>query len=295
MQRSVCGLLRTILYQITKAKPAIVDMVMSKLHSLHYSNWTEAKFLDALKRALTSFHRERVFLLVDGLDEFEGDYSRLLDILLSIQLEMNVKICISSRPETAIVNRLAKRPSIRLEHLNHHDIKEYVISQFGPHGAVLTHLIEDVTCRAEGIFFWAILVCKYLLSGVDAGDCEAILRHRIDSVPSGIKDLINPMFANVEDVHRENLSTYVNLLELTRALELEGPSVALIAVIVHDRPFCSLQQFMDDCEKLERRILAQSKRLIEIWKGPLQLLLTVLTANSFRRYCYRKYSPGNAQ
>jgi hypothetical protein len=267
MQRSVSGLLRTILYQITKAKPTIVDMVISRSPSLHYSNWTEAKLLDALKRALTSFGSERVFLLIDGLDEFEGDYGRLLDIILSMQLGTRIKICISSRPETAIVNRLVKRPSIRLEDLNHHDIKEYVGGQFERYRAALTQLIKDVVGRAEGIFLWAVLVCKSLVSGVEAGDCESVLRRRLDSVPSGIKDLISHMFSNIDGVHRENVSTYFDLMELQRDLEAPPPSVALVTVIMHEGPYHSLQHFIDDCEKMEQRILAQSKGLIRIEKS----------------------------
>lgn len=189
MQISIAGLLRTTLYQLTNAKPAVINRIMSVCPSLYYANWTEARLLVALELALTAFSDECVFLPVDGLDEFEGDHNRLLDVLASIQLGSNIKTCVSSRPETAFVYRLANLQAVSLQDLNYHDIAKYAKSQLKPHGESRTRLVSDVAMRAEGVFLWAVLVCKSLVSGIEAGNDDDTMRLRLGAVPSDLKHL----------------------------------------------------------------------------------------------------------
>lgn len=260
LQKSIAGLLRTILYQVTKAKPAVISRILSARSSLHYSDWTEAKLLDALKLALAAYHMECVFLLVDGLDEFDGDYNRLLDALTSIHLGSNIKLCVSSRPETAFVRKLANVQSLSLQDLNYYDIEQYATSQLVPYGATGSQLVEDIRDRAEGIFLWAVLVCKSLASGIEAGDDDATMQLRLNAIPSGLKDLFDHMFSNIDDVHRADLSLYFHLL-----LWKSPISVALVIRLLRKHPYESLQEYQEEGELMGGRILAQSKGLLYIF------------------------------
>jgi hypothetical protein len=266
LQKSIPGLLRSILYQVTKAVPAVVSHVISNRQSLTYTDWTQAKLLDALKIAFSVCRDDAngaIFLLIDGLDEFEGSYRDLLDGVMILQSGSKIKLCVSSRPETTFANKLETFPSISLQDLNYHDIQRYVAKQFEPLGNVKADLIRDVTSQAEGIFLWAVLVCQSLVAGHEAGDDEKTMAKRLSIVPSGLENLFDSMFSKIDQLHRKGLALYFALL---RWQESSGFSVstALVTKILYQTPFKSLQKFLDACKTTHCRIVAQSKGLIQV-------------------------------
>jgi hypothetical protein len=242
-----------------KRKPAIIGGLLSADRMLVHSVWTETTLLRAIAQALSLYNNDSLFLLIDGLDEFEGPYLRMLDTLFKLNSGPNVKICLSSRPETALVKRLGSFPSLCLQDINRRDISSFVRKSLQPHQDVANDRITfAVVNRSEGIFLWAVLVCKSLLSGYDAGDDEEVIQRRPDATPAGLEALFTHMFENIEDVHRDSLSVYFGLLKLGKA------SVALVTVVLHGKPFETLQQYSDECRLMKHRILAQSKGLIEL-------------------------------
>ncbi len=64
---------------------------------------------------------EKIFLLIDGLDEFHGDHLQqlnLIDLLYDlIRLSSNVKMCVSSRPWNIFANAFHANPSLKVESL----------------------------------------------------------------------------------------------------------------------------------------------------------------------------------
>jgi hypothetical protein len=208
---------------------------------------------------LSLYNHDSLFFLIDGLDEFGGPYLGILNTLFKLKAGSNVKICLSSRPETALVNRLGTLPSICLQAVNCRDIESFVRGNLQPHQDVANDkIISAVVDRSEGIFLWAVLVCKSLVSGYDAGDAEEVIQQRLDATPADLEALFTHMFHNIEDVHRDSLSVYFGLLKLGEA------SVALVTVVLHDKPFDTLQQYSDECRLVKHRVLAQSKGLIEL-------------------------------
>ena len=228
-----------------------------------HSVWTETTLLRAIAQVLPKYHHDRLFFLVDGLDEFEGQYLRLLDTLFKLQSGTNIKLCLSSRPETALVKRLDSFPSIRLQDINARDITLYAEQSLRPYQNQYPtdRHVRTVRSRSEGIFLWAVLVCKSLMSGYEAEDDADTIQRRLDATPAGLEPLLSHMFSNIEDVHRESLSIYFRLLRWG------VNSVALAAVLVHKKPFETLQQYSDECRLMKHRILAQSKGLIEVDDG----------------------------
>jgi hypothetical protein len=268
LQKSIAGLLRSILYQVAKAVPAAVPQILFNRQSLTYTDWTQAKLLDALKIAFSACQNDAngaVFLLIDGLDEFEGSYGHLLDEVMGLQTGSNIKLCVSSRPETTFANRLVNIPSISLQELNFQDIKKYVEKQLGTPCINPGDLSYDVTSQAEGIFLWAVLVCKSIVAGREDGDDEETLTRRLSVVPSGLKDLFSSMFSKIDELHREDLALYFTLLRMHVSTGLQV-SVALVTRMLYRQTrFGSLLQFVEACKSTSRRIVAQSKGLLQIY------------------------------
>jgi hypothetical protein len=273
LQKSIPGLLRSILYQVTKAIPAVVSHVISNRQSLTYTDWTQAKLLDALKIAFSVCLDDAngaIFLLIDGLDEFEGSHMDLLNIVTILSSGSNIKLCVSSRPETAFNNKFTALPSISLQELNFHDIQRYVAGQLEAPGNTLTHLSHKVTNRAEGIFLWAVLVCQSIVAGRQDGDDEDTLTQRLSIVPSSLEDLFDSMFSKIDELHRKDLSLYFALLRWKEVMESDNLlenidiSVALVERVLCRTSYKSSQHFFDACETTHRRVIAQSKGLLQV-------------------------------
>jgi hypothetical protein len=166
IQNSVRGLLQCLLFQLARAKPEIIGNLMSRDWSSTACTWTEARLQRAIEMALTWFDDDRIFVLIDGLDEFTGRYTSLIALLLGLQNKLNSKFYFSSRPEAALERQLGSFPSLKLQHLNYNDIATYLHEELKSCGAAIrgprkiSRLVHDVTFRAEGIFLWAALVCE---------------------------------------------------------------------------------------------------------------------------------------
>lgn len=109
LQKSVTGLLRTLLLMIFEQMPEVLQEVVpprkwqtAGSEGKHNVEWTKPELLTCVKDCFSFGGKGRkFFILVDGLDEIEGsDESRtdLLDLILDLASTGNVKICLSSRP-----------------------------------------------------------------------------------------------------------------------------------------------------------------------------------------------------
>ncbi|KAF3937334.1 hypothetical protein ABW19_dt0203269 [Dactylella cylindrospora] len=163
-QRSLIGLLRTILYQVLKAAnnltsiafPDEFERVRSTLRqamtedvrnagdkwtpswsflkrniSTLEFNWNAPLLLRGLRNVLSQKDCSINFLLlIDGLDEYEAtqeELENLVEILKSYN-SPNVKLCLSSRPWTVFERNFGggNYPSLLLQNLTREDIKLYV-------------------------------------------------------------------------------------------------------------------------------------------------------------------------
>jgi hypothetical protein len=261
-QRSIPGLLRSLLWQLLKMDPMKIDDLLAEGSLRRDSHWPQVELVQALKRVISVHEKGYICFFIDGLDEHDGDYMDLVDLLL--QSTPNIKTCLSSRPEPAFVHRLQKFPSIRMQDLNQMDIESLVRQKLDPCGTKLTRFIEDVTRRAEGIFLWAALTCASLISGYTAHDDEAMLTRRLNETPSGLRELFGHMFSKIDDAHRKPLMLYCHLLKWASEDLIQPPNLTLITASLHSQNIESLDGFLRHCRTVESQIAAQSKGLVEI-------------------------------
>jgi hypothetical protein len=254
---------------LARAKPVIISDLMLNDQSAQIHTWTERRLQRAIEQALSLFREDRIFLLIDGLDEFEGKYAALVTLLLSLQDKSSAKLCLSSRPETALTRQLASFPSLRLQDLNYRDIKHFVREELttcahvSKDGTDFRLLVDDVTERAEGVFLWAVLVCKSLVSGYEARDDENMIKRRLAAVPAGLEELFAHMFSNIEREHREYLIRCFFLLKWSKQAKQEV-TLPLITAFVSGGPYSSLEDFRETCNIVKHRVVAQSKGLLEL-------------------------------
>lgn len=268
LQKSINGLLRSLLYQLGKAKPVVVDYI--KMARPNYNSaWMTKSLILALYRCLSDFHEDRIFLMIDGLDEYESNYGDLLDELLQLQSRTCLKTCIASRPETIILNKLKMYPCLQLQLLNKRDIEIFVKGRLISLPTDASYDIgNDVVSRAEGVFLWAVLVSEDIRLGAEDGDDTDMLRRRLHSLPKELYRLFERLFENINDVHLETMKICLFHLDTRfwrRIGNDEHRSLGYITACMPDSEYMKTsEEFLDCCTRNSTRLIAQSKGLLEL-------------------------------
>ena len=166
-------------------------------------------------------------IFLDGFDKCNpGDSrDRLWKLLIGLRDFCNVKICISSRPETHIMKRLSDVPQVRLESLTRADIEHHILSTLRERAqfvtedqikAELENLARQICVKADGVFLWVHFVLHNICIGLESFDTIGELQQRIEHLPSEIEGLYQQMLnrsAMDHPIHAAQVSEILGLYE----------------------------------------------------------------------------------
>jgi hypothetical protein len=232
LQKSLSGLLRSLLVQLLEQMPDLIPQVFSlgrwkaaRTTGNNSIDWTESELKSALHESILCIRKStKVFLLVDGMDELEGsDETReeLIDLLKELGSLEDVKICLSSRPWNIFWDAFSSFPQLRLEDLTQNDIKSYVQAQL--HSQVrfqylLKHdqssaesLIIAITRKAAGVFLWVRLVVRELLKGLRDGDSIHLLWVKLEQIPADLNDYFTRFMNSISHNYRREASAMLQI------------------------------------------------------------------------------------
>ncbi|OAP65750.1 hypothetical protein AYL99_01722 [Fonsecaea erecta] len=228
-QTSQQGLLRTILYQVLRQCPDLIQVAYSDqwialttdgilLKESRDELLTVPALLETLRKISTSTASDTKFcFFIDGLDEYDGrpaDIMQLIDILRSFQ---NVKTCVSSRPWNEFEDRFGSKSPWKLyiHDLTREDIRLYVQDTLGRNPRFRQLQKEDPKCPdfvqnivhdAAGVFLWVSLVVRSLLDGLTNSDRIKDLQGRLHEIPKDLKDYFEKILFSTENRYRTQTS-----------------------------------------------------------------------------------------
>ncbi|KAI7218812.1 hypothetical protein KC333_g3373 [Hortaea werneckii] len=219
LQKSISGLLRSFVMQLADEVPEVAPTILGGLHLQpgRMPIWSERGLTDALRLALTAAKDVYLVFLLDGLDEFDGPYGELVDLIFEMKDSKNVKFCVSSRREAGLENRLCRYDHLSMDDLNYKAIRTYAQDKLSPVTDAKT-FSQDIASRSEGVFLWAVLTTQSLIYG--ASDCSEdvdMLHRRLNSTPDEMTQLFSQILATVDKVHKEQLYIWMRLLSLKPA------------------------------------------------------------------------------
>lgn len=241
-QSSQVGLLRSLLFEVLSSKRHLIEATLPELWSslrsaiepVQYSqtySWTPAKATSSFKKLFSIISQDtgHVFLLIDGLDEYQGDPGDTVELLQSV-ISPNVKMCVSSRPWQVFEVAFKRVPRLRLQDLTAEDISRFVNDKLRGNAHMqqmciidlvgTPKFIEEIVEKAEGVFLWVILVVRSFLNGLRNGDSISDLRKRLEEIPSEIEDLYNYMLSKIEPIYFETGRKLFSLVQLAFSQEL---------------------------------------------------------------------------
>ncbi|KAL6717824.1 hypothetical protein ACLMJK_003909 [Lecanora helva] len=268
LQKSISGLLRTLLVQLFEQTPNLISRVVhpkkwqtARLGVAHTIDWTDSELHDCLREYILHVtRRSKVFLLVDGLDEFDGtDEARedLLDLLVTLPSSDRVKLCLSSRPWNIFRDALGSFPQVKLENLTQNDIRSYIQQRLYGNGRFQrligydaragAELVAKLVGKAAGVFLWVRLVMQELLKGLRDGDSYQVLLRKVDEVPADLDDYFMRLIDLIEPQYRTEASRFLQiaLYQEEEFISLHSHSLLDFSFIEETDPSFAFQDFYD--------------------------------------------------
>ncbi|KAL2063564.1 hypothetical protein VTL71DRAFT_5369 [Oculimacula yallundae] len=252
-QRSQSGMLRSLLFQILSQQRDLIPVAFPEIWSIQYTRalydqqdlvkwdkpWSLQRLIMAFKDTLA--HNAvtiKTCLLIDGLDEFDGDHEILADLFNEVasssKINSKIKICLSSRPWNVYRENFGHGPSLQLQNHTHDDIEKYVIDRFNANGPfqrlaqadpqTALMLQREIITKAEGVFIWVHIVVRDILSSLRNRDCISQIWRRVQALPRDIEPLYDHIMSQIEPFY---LLWSSKLFQIVRArLELGSTPMA---------------------------------------------------------------------
>jgi hypothetical protein len=234
LEKSQEGLLRSLLYTVLKQCPHEIPTICARRWNrgeLHDNDdWTITELGKALENLSKVSSRIKFFLVIDGLDEYEGEHRDIIRIVHTLASSPHIKICVSSRPWTIFEKAFGSSPNkILLEDLTRDDIRRYVEDELSnnPDIAMLRYtaseheeIISQITRKANGVFLWVFLVVRSLLRGLEKDDGNPELNRRLAELPEDLDRYFRRMLDNIETIYHEHTSRILLITPLAQALPL---------------------------------------------------------------------------
>ncbi|KAH8203022.1 hypothetical protein TruAng_002856 [Truncatella angustata] len=303
-QKSINGLLRGLLYSILESSPDITTTAFPELCEGLRSNRlgpnpiqdqdVERAFENILAKSKVT-NRHKVVLVIDGLDEFEGNHADLLVILKAWATNYRpiIKICVSSREYGIFEEFFSGYPKLRLHELTCDDMAQMITcwqtreELFSSSTCEEAKLIKDLMIKqAEGVFLWVIMVIATIEDALLSRDITnaSEIRRKIRLCPSELDDLFPHLLQSVTANHR----TWVyRAISLVRFAQFQVPGllrssqayhgVGLLDLMLLDEasPTWNLSTFQprSDTKALDIQLRLENarKRIISHCKGFLSI------------------------
>ena len=284
LQKSATGLLRSLLYQIARQWPDLInhigvqDNIVTGDISIptnirHLAAWTDQRLLYALEcflsRKPTSL---RICALIDGLDEFIGEEELLLNVVRIFGDAPQCKVCVASRPEQAFRQEFRLCSQLRVHDLNHEDIVKTVAGKLLPYLTKYRESkrykypsLEDMIVeKAEGVFLWLNLMIKILVRGARNEDSYETLLSRLEKTPDTVKGMYTQIWESLDYLYKEERLKYFHTLLAAKNLNETMSLADLVCaeaeprkrVIQFDRDYFLSEQFDSACRHAETRLVA---------------------------------------
>jgi hypothetical protein len=279
-QKSLEGLLRSILFQILTDLPQLINCVAEVYKSAKDLQGSCAWHLAESKRALNAIVEQNeisgcIMLFIDALDEFVGsdiEIARFLKDLLHHQNQeaLKIRICASSRPHNVFYDMLGDFPSLAIHDWTQKDISIFTSDRLREcRREGLDDLHKEISNRAQGVFLWVRLVIEELLDPLFNGEPISSLIARLSNLPDDLSSFYRLLLERLPQAKRPIAQKMIELVlcsqnrislfALTAAINHPGHGFSTIGHLKQG-PF----EILTSCDEMVRQIRGCSGGLLEV-------------------------------
>jgi hypothetical protein len=287
-EKSFDGLLRSLFYQLLSEVPELVDSVAGIYNEFKEQGLPCPWSLRQLRTAMDNLRRQQIegciCVFIDALDEYSGPAEEIADFVKRLAspvdeggvAKLELRVCASSRPETAFVSKLKGIPSFAIHNWTQADIMQYASDRLAGCDRPGTNIIlDDITSKADGVFLWVKLVLDELWQPLCNGMPVEEARTKLSELPTGLPAFYERM---VRQIHEDDKPVLMAMLELVLCFDYNNlkPGILLkyfcLGIDVMQRKDLATPQDIhltpaeDERRRreVERRIKACSGGLLEI-------------------------------
>lgn len=316
-QKTMLGMLRSILRQLILGCPDWLPMLIPLIapfgrvdssqanstktnrHGADDWLWT----VEGLQKAITAVAAQQhfamnVFLMVDALDEHNGDHEGMVRFLQDLAAPTETctfkfQILLASRPDPPFNDILRDHPYLSIHEWTEEDVKSFVTSTFKEDQSFQNclsyfHDSRDfppkleaaIVRRARGVFLWVRLIIEDILDQVKSRRLADVmaLSQRLAKLPDDLVHLYTRILKRVPS--KESIETYILLETVLRARRpmtvLELAYVLMLGLDKVSRKLdeqTSLESRLDQgkVDLIEKNAWSYVDRYIGLCKGLLQV------------------------
>lgn len=321
LQNKFDGLVRSLLHQILTQVPELIRRVFPScwrpqdfgaLNS-HAPKFKLDSDMGALREALRTtlstrlFDQAKVFLLIDGLDEFNNPqtHSEISREIRSWCDRDHIKICVASREDNAFLNTFSPHQRLRLHLVTMNDVRELTSRRLWeqPHFSTYPKvecgwLIDEIVQTAEGVFLWVVLIIGQLIQLLDdkqdlqdlynalkkySKELDEFLKEIIGQIPDSYRDEAAAVFAvtTVAHAHRWHFGYNLGGLDLFCLLQASTIRGCVTTNVITPEPFQSrvldINQALAQVERFRSRLSTMCKGLVAIQTKPFEMPIPYVT------------------
>lgn len=267
---SVEGLLRSFLVEILKDRRDIAARM-----GLLTIDWAFEKdtvsWRQRFDQAITLIDR-RFIVLIDGLDEFAGKKTSLLEVLTGFQEHSNLKLCLASRPEAMIRYVLESYPNLQMSVYNSPGIQQYLnlsIKRFRPllDALQLQDIQGVIHERAQGVFLWVYLAIEDVLQACADGATATEVKERLNLLPTELRDLYKRILDRLPAQRRAEAAILFTLVDDARYPITVGLLHGAFQFLAQELLINPLPNELIGLDGFERRLHSTTGGLIEVSPG----------------------------
>ncbi|KAL3452740.1 hypothetical protein BJX65DRAFT_154111 [Aspergillus insuetus] len=235
LQNTEKGLLCSLLYQFLETSWILDSRYLTDARLRQkktQGNWDLVELRSLVFLAADTLLADHsVCVFVDALDECQAE--DLVKVLNSIKQlsSRGVKVCVSSRPEQRIINKLGSDAAeiLKVDLYTKNDISTFVKDEFDAvdlsvgtlSNSELNDLADQIVHNAEGVFLWATLVAKDVCKGIENGDDFDQLCQRVNQTPGDLDALYESMLRRLgqdHDLYMAEAGFYFSLVLLYESI-----------------------------------------------------------------------------
>ena len=260
MQKSKQGFLRSILFEILRKCPSIMEQVCPARLKLERSHiWAQSELDESIEnlaqQTLRHNGRDLCFcFFVDGLDEYDDrgshnmegtmqDFEDLIRIVQKLGSSSSIKVCASSRPWNVFSETFEEATRVgNMLILHEHtrpDIRRVVqdslrprLSNLPTQRSLYQKLVNDIVDKAEGVFLWVVLVIRELIKSLRNADDIAHLQKRLESIPPELDAFFDRIFNSIDPFYQPQTARIFH----TTAAAVEPLPAIILDIIESDNP-----------------------------------------------------------
>ncbi|KAI0136317.1 hypothetical protein BJ170DRAFT_677196 [Xylariales sp. AK1849] len=291
LQKSHEGLIRTLLFETLSQHEALLAPLFPARCFLLQVFADQAVIpqlslyeLMTAFRALLSVTGETLKLVrvIDGLDEFDGNLSQLVELLREANMKDGVKICTSSRPWNVFKDEYHRSPKLQLENLTQDDIALFVREKFRcsrgfqeleeTNPTMAWQITKDIVEKAQSVFLWVSVVSGLLETSFQEGYSMVDLQQTIDGLPSQVSELFQFIWNRTSPRFREEASRYFQIIHACDVVQVIPHAITIWLgdeEVPIDLEYSQMKNLYweNAISFLERRLTSRTGGLLEISRG----------------------------